>query len=199
MVGILASRIREKYHRPVIAFAQDGQGNLKGSGRSISGFHMRDALDLVTKRYPLLISKFGGHAMAAGLTIPETGMADFADAFEVVARELLTPADLAERIETDGALDAPELTFDFVQSINAQVWGQGFSAPSFTGRFRVLEQRVVGQNHLKLKLSLGSSTFEAMRFGSADALNTSIDAVFRPSINEFRGNATLQLVLDYVG
>ncbi len=199
VVGILASRIREKYHRPVIAFARDGLGNLKGSGRSISGFHMRDALDLVTKRHPTLISKFGGHAMAAGLTIPESGMADFASAFEVVARELLTPADLAERIETDGALDADELTFDFVQSIDAQVWGQGFSAPSFTGHFRVLEQRVVGQKHLKLKLSLGSSTFEAMRFGSADALNTSIDAVFRPSINEFRGNATLQLVLDYVG
>ena len=199
VVGILASRIREKYHRPVIAFAQDGQGNLKGSGRSITGFHMRDALDLVTKRHPELISKFGGHAMAAGLTIPESGMADFASAFEVVARELLTPADLAERIETDGALNADELTFDFVQSIDAQVWGQGFSAPSFTGHFRVLEQRVVGQKHLKLKLSLGSTTFEAMRFGSADALNTSIDAVFRPSINEFRGNATLQLVLDYVG
>ena len=198
VVGILASRIREKYHRPVIAFALDGQGNLKGSGRSISGFHMRDALDLVTKRHPALISKFGGHAMAVGLTIPETGIVDFANAFEVVARELLTPADLAERIETDGALDADELTFDFVQSIDAQVWGQGFSAPSFTGHFRVLEQRVVGQKHLKLKLSLGSATFEAMRFGSGDTLNTSIDAVFRPSINEFRGNSTLQLVLDYV-
>jgi single-stranded-DNA-specific exonuclease len=198
VVGILASRIREKYHRPVIAFAQDGQGNLKGSGRSIAGFHLRDAIDLVTKRHPALIHKFGGHAMAAGLTIPENGMTAFATAFEAVARELLTPTDLAERIETDGTLLANELTFDFVQAIDAQVWGQGFSAPSFTGRFRVLEQRVVGQKHLKLKVSLGSTTFEAMRFGSADALSASIDAVFRPSINEFRGQATLQLVLDYV-
>ena len=198
VVGILASRIREKYHRPVIAFAQDGQGNLKGSGRSIAGFHMRDALDLVTKRHPALIGKFGGHAMAAGLTIPESGIADFASAFEAVARDLLTPTDLAERIETDGTLAANELTFDFVQAIDAQVWGQGFSAPSFTGEFRVLEQRVVGQKHLKLKLSLGSSTFDAMRFGSNVALNSSIDAVFRPSINEFRGQSTLQLVLDYV-
>ena len=198
VVGILASRIREKYHRPVIAFAQDGQGNLKGSGRSIAGFHMRDALDLVTKHHPQLISKFGGHAMAAGLTIAETGMADFANAFDKVARELLTPADLAERIETDGMLDANELTFDFVQAIDAQVWGQGFSAPSFIGNFQVLEQRVVGEKHLKLKVSLGSTTFDAIRFGSADALNTSIDVVFKPSINEFRGNATLQLVLDYV-
>ena len=198
VVGILASRIREKYHRPVIAFAQDGQGNLKGSGRSVRGFHMRDALDLVTKHHPGIISKFGGHAMAAGLTIPESAMREFADAFEAVAQQLMTPADLAERIETDGTLNADDLTFDFVQSIDAQVWGQGFSAPSFTGNFRVLEQRVVGQNHLKLKLSLAGTTFEAMRFGSGDSLNTSIDAVFRPSINEFRGNATLQLVLDYV-
>ena len=198
VVGILASRIREKYHRPVIAFAQDGQGNLKGSGRSVRGFHMRDALDLVTKHHPGIISKFGGHAMAAGLTIPESAMRDFENAFESVARQLMTPADLAERIETDGTLNADDLTFDFVQSIEAQVWGQGFSAPSFTGNFRVLEQRVVGQKHLKLKLSLGGTTFEAMRFGSGDALNTSIDAVFRPSINEFRGQETLQLVLDYV-
>ena len=136
--------------------------------------------------------------MAAGLTIPESAMADFTHAFEAIARELLTPADLAERIETDGTLDADELTFDFVQSIDAQVWGHGFSAPTFTGNFRVLEQRVVGEKHLKLKLSLGGDTFEAMRFGSADALNTRIDAVFRPSINEFRGQSTLQLVLDYV-
>ncbi len=198
VVGILASRIREKYHRPVIAFAGDGQGNLKGSGRSIKGFHMRDALDLVTKHEPDLISKFGGHAMAAGLTIPEAAMADFAKAFETVARGLLTPADLAERIETDGALDAGDLDFSFVGAIDSQVWGQGFVSPSFTGSFRVVEQRVVGEKHLKLKIAMGPTTFEAMRFGSADALNSSIDAVFRPSINEFRGQKTLQLLLDYV-
>ena len=198
VVGILASRIREKYHRPVIAFASDGHGNLKGSGRSIKGFHMRDALDLVTKHEPALISKFGGHAMAAGLTIPESAMAAFVHAFEIVARGLLTPADLAETIETDGTLDASELDFGFVSAIDAQVWGQGFVSPSFTGAFTVVEQRVVGEKHLKLKINMGGTTFEAMRFGSADALSTSIDAVFRPSINEFRGQKTLQLVLDYV-
>jgi len=198
VVGILASRIREKYHRPVIAFAADGQGNLKGSGRSIKGFHMRDALDLVTKHQPELISRFGGHAMAAGLTIPESAMTAFAVAFESVAQGLLSPADLAERIETDGALDAGELDFGFVGAIDAQVWGQGFVPPSFTGSFRVVDQRVVGEKHLKLKISMGGNTFEAMRFGSADALSTSIDAVFRPSINEFRGQKTLQLLLDYV-
>ena len=198
VVGILASRIREKYHRPVIAFAADGHGNLKGSGRSIKGFHLRDALDLVTKHQPQLIARFGGHAMAAGLTITESAMAAFADAFETVARGLLSPADLAERIDTDGTLDAGELDFGFVSAIDAQVWGQGFAAPSFAGAFRVIEQRVVGEKHLKLKLQMGGSTFEAMRFGSADALSSRIDAVFRPSINEFRGQRTLQLVLDYV-
>ena len=198
VVGILASRIREKYHRPVIAFARDKNGELKGSGRSIRGFHMRDALDLVTKREPQLIAKFGGHAMAAGLTIAEAAMPDFTAAFEAAARSMLTPADLADRIETDGALGANEIDFAFVNSLDAQVWGQGFAAPSFIGHFRVAEQRVVGERHLKLKVVLGGIEYEAMRFGSADALNTSIDAVFRPSINEFRGSKTLQLVLDHV-
>lgn len=198
VVGILASRLREKTHRPVIAFAGDGAGNLKGSGRSIAGLHMRDALDLITKRHPQLITRFGGHAMAAGLTIPQTAMADFAKAFELVARELLSPTDLHERIETDGALNADELSFDFAVQIEEQVWGQGFAAPSFTGAFRVVDQRVVGEKHLKLKLSMGGTSFEAMRFGSPELLNPSIDAVFRPTINTFRGTASLQLMLDYV-
>jgi len=198
VVGILASRIRERTHRPVIAFARDGAGNLKGSGRSIGGFHLRDALDLVTKRDPSLISKFGGHAMAAGLTIAEAAMDDFSAAFEAVARRMLSPADLAERIETDGTLDGGELDFEFVNAIDAQVWGQGFVAPAFVGGFRVVEQRVVGEKHLKLKLAIGNTSFEAMRFGSPDSLPASIDAVFRPSINEFRGNRTLQLILDHV-
>ncbi len=198
VVGILASRIREKYHRPVIAFAADGQGNLKGSGRSIQGLHMRDALDLITKRFPNVITKFGGHAMAAGLTIPQHALVDFAKAFETVVRELISPAELHERIETDGAIDASDLTFDFVRGLEAQVWGQGFASPTFTGALKVVEQRVVGEKHLKLRVAMGGQTFEAMRFGSADALNTSIDAVFRPSINEFRGNKTLQLLVDFV-
>ena len=197
VVGILASRIREKYHRPVIAFAADGNGNLKGSGRSIQGLHMRDALDLVTKRHPGIITKFGGHAMAAGLTIPQNSLADFANAFESVVRDLLSPTDLMEQIETDGPLHADELTFDFVRSLESQIWGQGFAAPTFTGEFKVIEQRVVGEKHLKLKLSLDGTIFDAMRFGSPDALNTIIGAVFRPSINEFRGASTLQLMLDH--
>lgn len=198
VVGILASRIREKTHRPVIAFAADGAGNLKGSGRSIKALHMRDALDLITKRHPDLITRFGGHAMAAGLTIPQSALTDFAKAFEIVARQLLSPSDLNERIETDGALNAEELTFDFAVQIEEQVWGQGFAAPTFTGKFRVIDQRIVGGKHMKLKLSMGGAHFEAMRFGSAEPLNPSIDAVFRPSINVFRGAASLQLMLDHV-
>jgi single-stranded-DNA-specific exonuclease len=197
VVGILAGRIREKTHRPVFAFAPDSSGDLRGSGRSIPGFHMRDALDLVTKRHPEIISKFGGHAMAAGLTIPAAAFSDFREAFEAAARAMLSAADLAERIETDGPMTAAELDFDFVRGIEAQVWGQGFVAPTFTGAFRVLEQRIVGEKHLKMRVSLGGVAFEAMRFGSPESLPPGFDAVYRPSINEFRGNQTLQLILDH--
>ena len=198
VVGILAGRIREQTHRPVIAFARDGAGNLKGSGRSIGALHMRDALDLISKRFPDLIEKFGGHAMAAGLTIREAALPDFAKAFETVARELLTPTDLQEIIETDGTIDAVALDFDFVRSLESQVWGQGFVAPSYMGAFKVVQQRVVGEKHLKLKLHMGGKTFEAMRFGSADWLNTNFDAVFRPSINTFRGESVVQLMIGHV-
>ena len=198
VVGILAGRIREQTHRPVIAFAQDGMGNLKGSGRSIPALHLRDALDLITKRHPTLIEKFGGHAMAAGLTICESALPDFSNAFEAVARELLTPADLQEVTETDGALAAHELDFEFVRGLEAQVWGQGFVAPSYVGAFRLVEQRIVGEKHLKLKLSMGGETFEAMRFGSPDPLPASFDAVYKPAINTFRGNSVVQLTLEHV-
>jgi single-stranded-DNA-specific exonuclease len=198
VVGILAGRIREQTHRPVIAFAPDGMGNLKGSGRSIPALHMRDALDLITKRHPQLIEKFGGHAMAAGLTIREAAFTDFSNAFEQVARELLTLTDLQEQIETDGSLAAHELDFDFVQRLESQVWGQGFVAPSYIGSFRLLEQRVVGEKHLKLKLGLGGEVFEAMRFGSPDPLPASFDAVYKAGINTFRGNSVVQLTLDHV-
>ncbi len=199
VVGILAGRIREQTHRPVIAFARDvGSGMLKGSGRSIPALHMRDALDLITKRFPDLIERFGGHAMAAGLSIREAALPDFARAFEAIARELLTPTDLQERIETDGAIDAAALDFDFVRGLEAQVWGQGFVAPTYRGAFKVIDQRVVGEKHLKLTLNMGGETFEAMRFGSPDRLSPNIDAVFRPTINTFRGVSAVQLMLEHI-
>ena len=197
VIGILASRVKDKFHRPVIAFAQDNDGNLKGSGRSISALHLRDALDLVSKRHPQLILRFGGHAAAAGLTIPANALPAFQAAFERVTREWLSPTDLSRRIEVDGELSDDDIEMDFVAGMDREVWGQGFPAPHFQGAFRVLDQRVVGEKHLKLKVSQGGRTIEAMLFGQADRLPASIDAVYRPQLNEFRGETTIQLILSH--
>src|SRR5258706_119068 len=169
VVGLLASRLKDRYHRPVFAFAAESGGRLKGSGRSIAGFHLRDALDLVDKRHPGLLERFGGHAGAAGATLRAAGLEEFPIAFEAVAREMLTPADLAQRLETHGGLAAAERTADFAQLLKLQVWGQGFPEPRFRGRFAVETQRVVGEKHLKLTLELEGRRFSAIRFGSAQA------------------------------
>ena len=152
VVGILASRLKDKFHRPVIAFARANDGEIRGSGRSIAGLHLRDALDLISKRYPALIRKFGGHAAAAGLSIAETDFADFAAAFEQVSSELLSASDLAQRIETDGTLEPAEINLEVARLLDEQVWGQGFPAPQFNNDFIVQSQRVVGEKHLKLQL-----------------------------------------------
>lgn len=198
VIGILASRVRERYHRPVIAFAPDGQGNLKGSGRSIGTLHLRDALDLVSKRNPQLLQKFGGHAMAAGLSLKIDDYAKFVDAFEAAARSMLQPEDLALRVETDGELANADFNLDFVRETQKYVWGQGFAAPTFRGKFSVVSQRVVGEKHLKLKLQIAGSNaeIEALRFGSPDPLPPEIEGAFRLSRNEFRGNETLQLIFE---
>jgi single-stranded-DNA-specific exonuclease len=198
VVGLLAGRIKDKAHRPVIAFAPDGQGFLRGSGRSIAGFHMRDALDWVSKKHPDLIVRFGGHAMAAGLTIRETAFADFERAFEDVGTAWLNESDLALTVETDGTLSSNEIDFDFIRTLDKTVWGQGYPPPSFLGSMRVVDHRVVGEKHAKLKVLMGGMTYEAMRFGSPDKLPTAFDAVYRPTINEFRGTMTLQLTLDHI-
>jgi len=136
VIGILASRLKEKYHRPALVFADAGDGILKGSGRSIPGLHLRDALDLVTKQHPSLIIKFGGHAMAAGLSILERDFDMFQQAFDAVARELLTDADLQAVIETDGSLHGQEISLQTAQMLASQVWGQGFSQPVFFDDFK---------------------------------------------------------------
>src|SRR6185295_2839160 len=165
VVGIVASRLKDRYHRPVIVFARAGaDGELRGSGRAIAGFHLRDALDLIAKRAPGTIRRFGGHAYAAGLSLHETALARFADEFERVGREWLSPALLMRKIETDGALAAGELTLGLAQMCAGHVWGQGFPAPAFDAEFVVTEQRVVGDKHLKLALSLGERRFDAMLF-----------------------------------
>ena len=197
VIGILAARLRERFHRPVIAFAPGSDGEAKGSGRSIRGLHLRDALDLVSKRHPGLILKFGGHAAAAGLSIRVDDFDRFRDAFEDTVAGLLTPADLERIIETDGALPPTELTLDLAETLEGLVWGQGFAPPSFFDRFEVAEQRVVGGQHLKLKLRHGGRQVEAMRFGDPAPLPERIEAVYRLQVNEYNGNRSLQLVLEH--
>jgi len=197
VVGLLASRLKDRFHRPVFAFAADNDGKLKGSGRAIPGLHLRDALDLVAKRSPGLIERFGGHAAAAGATLHAGSLEAFGAAFESVSRELLSPADLEQRIETDGELSADEISFDFAAELRGFVWGQGFPEPRFAGRFSVEAQRVVGQKHTRLTLGLGGRRFTAMRFGEADPFPGAIDAVYRLDVNEYNGTESLQLIVEH--
>ena len=197
VVGLLASRLKDRYHRPVFAFAADGPERLKGSGRSIAALHLRDALDLVDKRHPGMIERFGGHAAAAGATLRAAALDGFRAAFEAVARERLAPGDLDPSLETDGELDPREMTFDFARQLRGHVWGQGFPEPRFIGRFRVEQQRVVGEKHLRLRLVCGDRRFPAIRFGSAEPLPDSVLAVYRLDVNEYQGESTLQLVVEH--
>jgi single-stranded-DNA-specific exonuclease len=195
VVGILASRLKDKFHRPTIAFARSSNGEIKGSGRSIAGLHLRDALDLVSKRHPTLINKFGGHAAAAGLSIAEADFDDFVAAFEKVSSELLSASDLAQRIETDGALDTDEMNLELARMLDEQVWGQGFPAPQFSDDFVVQNQRVVGEKHLKLRLSNRGKLIEAILFGHNEPLPEKIHAVYSLSVNEYNGTQSLQLIV----
>jgi single-stranded-DNA-specific exonuclease len=195
VIGILASRVKDRYHRPVIAFASAGDGTLKGSGRSIAGLHLRDALDLVSKRHPGLILKFGGHAMAAGLTIDEDGLDTFESAFEAVAQHLLSPADLDEVIEVDGELDGQSLDWSLASALERQVWGQGFPAPMFTGNFEVKQQKIVGERHLKLSLQglQHAGMVDAIYFGKQEFLPERVKLVYALQTNEFNGRQSIQL------
>jgi single-stranded-DNA-specific exonuclease len=195
VIGILASRLKDKFHRPVIAFARAQTGELKGSGRSIVGLHLRDALDLVSKRQPHLILKFGGHAMAAGLSIPEDALDAFRIAFETVVQEMLDSEALVRSIATDGELDKGEFSLRMARELQAQVWGQGFPEPLFKGEFRVQSQRIVGEKHLKLKLASPAGSFDAIRFFHADPAPDTVHAVYSLSINEYNGSETLQLIV----
>lgn len=198
VVGIVASRLKDRYHRPVIVFARaGGAGELRGSGRAIAGFHLRDALDLIAKRAPGLISRFGGHAYAAGLSLHETALDRFVDEFERVGREWLSPALLKRTIETDGALAADELTLGLARSCAAYVWGQGFPAPAFDAEFTVTAQRVVGDKHLKVALALGERRFEAILFQQTGPLPVRIRAAYRPEVNHYEGLDSLQLVIEH--
>lgn len=195
VIGILASRLKDRFHRPVITFAKAGDGEIKGSGRSIPGLHLRDALDLVAKRHPQLLQKFGGHAMAAGLSILERDFDTFRSAFEQVAQELLSPADLTQTVETDGSLAPQDFTLDTARSLKRQVWGQGFPQPLFEGEFTVQSQRIVGEKHQKLRLAGAGGNYEAIHFFSTEPLPPSVRAVYSLDINEYNGNVSLQLIV----
>lgn len=195
VIGILASRLKDKFHRPSIVFAPAGEGLLKGSGRSIPGLHLRDALDLVAKRHPHLLQKFGGHAMAAGLSLQAAHFAEFQQAFETVAQDLLSPSDLEKVLETDGELGAGDYSQDIAQRLSQQVWGQGFPEPVFEGVFRVVQHRIVGEKHLKLRLANDHVEIDAMHFFSTDVPPGEILAIYSLGINEYNGRTSLQLIV----
>lgn len=206
VIGILASRIKDKYHRPVIAFADAGNGEIKGSARSIKGLHMRDLLELVNSRHPGLISKFGGHAMAAGLTLKSGGFATFAKAYDDAVRELLKSEQLTGELWSDGELTPTELTLEIAQLLrNAGPWGQSFEEPLFDGYFKIIQQRIVGERHLKLVLETPCSTvmLDAIAFNVdlhtwPDATIQHARIVYKLDVNEYRGNFTLQLMVEQI-
>ena len=196
VIGVVASRLKDRFHRPTIVFARASDGELRGSGRSIPGFHLRDALDLVAKRASGVIRRFGGHAFAAGLTLDERSLPLFASEFECVARERLSPSALRHAVETDGELAPDELTLALAREIGAKVWGQGFPAPLFEGDFAVLEQRIIGGKHMRLVLSGPGARLQGVVFDDPGPIPERIRATYRPEVNRFQELESLQLVID---
>lgn len=197
VIGIVASRLKEKFYRPTITFAPAGDGLVKGSGRSIPGFHLRDALDLVSKRVPGLIDKFGGHAMAAGLTIRADALDSFRQAFEAVGRAWLTQAQLERVIETDGPLEDAYYSTTFIELMDGQVWGQGFAPPVFCDEFTVLSQRILKERHLKLLLERNGKRYDAIWFGQTAGLGDRARVAFRLDANEYNGVTKVQLLVEH--
>jgi len=198
VVGILASRLRERLHRPVFCFARATGGELRGSGRSIPGFHLRDCLDLVAKRAPGLILRFGGHAQAAGLTLREADFERLREALVQVAAETLPPEALTRTVQTDGGLSPSEMSLDLAQSLRGRLWGQGFPEPLFCDTFALESQRVVGGKHSKLKLAIDGRRLEAIRFNALDPLPPRFRAAYRLSVNEYNGMPSVQLTVEHV-
>ncbi len=197
VIGIVASRLKDKFYRPTITFAPGGEGLIKGSGRSIAGFHLRDALDLVSKHAPSVITKFGGHAMAAGLTIRAEAFDVFAAAFEAVGRDWLTQNQLERVIETDGSLEEAYFSTQFIELLDGQVWGQGFAPPVFCDEFRVLNQRILKEKHLKLMLEKDGRRYDAIWFGHADSLPDRAMVAYRLDANEYNGVTRVQLMVEH--
>ena len=196
VVGLVAARLKERIHRPVIAFAPTENGELKGSGRSIPGIHLRDALDLTAKALPGVVLRFGGHAMAAGLSIKPEGFKVFQAAFEEVIRSRCDASVFERVVLTDGGLAPDEITEALCQEIDEQIWGQGFEAPLFANEVNVLSQTLLKGTHLKMMLELGGSRFDAIFFRRKEPLASLTRIAYRPSVNEFRGRRTVQLVVE---
>jgi single-stranded-DNA-specific exonuclease len=197
VIGIVASRLKEKFFRPTITFAPAGDGWIKGSGRSIPGFHLRDALDLVSKRAPSLIDKFGGHAMAAGLSIRADAFDAFSAAFEAVGRAWLSEQQLERVIETDGPLEDMYYTTQFIELMDGQVWGQGFAPPVFCDEFRVVSQRILKERHLKLLLEKNGARYDAIWFGHTESIGDRARVAFRLDANEYNGVTKVQLMVEH--
>ena len=197
VIGLVASRIKEKYHRPTIAFARASDGELRGSGRSIEGVHLRDTLDLVTKRAPLLVHRFGGHAMAAGLTMPTSSYDAFVSAFEDATRTSCDRTLFERTITTDGALAANEVVLSLIEAIDSHVWGQGFPAPLFDNEFVVVEQRLVKDRHLKLVLDLDGRLLHGVWFSRTGQVPRTVRLAYRPVVDDYMGERRLQLVIEH--
>jgi single-stranded-DNA-specific exonuclease len=206
VIGILASRLKDRFHRPVIAFAAAGNGEIKGSARSVPGLHVRDCLEAVSARHPGLIRKFGGHAMAAGLTLAERDFAVFQACFDAEVGSHLGPDDLHGIVHSDGELAPDELTLELAELLRqAGPWGQHFPEPVFDGRFVVVSQRVVGETHLKLTVRAADAgaTVDAIYFGGAasgagDLTGREVQLAYRVDANEFRGLRSVQLVVEHL-
>ena len=199
VVGIIAGRLKDLHYRPCFVFASSqsqGQAVLKGSGRSIAGFHLRDALDAIAKRHPNLLLRFGGHAMAAGCTLLEDDLALFEMALQDIASEWLDAATLAQTLSTDGSLAQQYLRPDLVKELQSQVWGQGFAAPVFQDTVHVMSQKIVGEKHLSLKLQLHGQVVDAIWFGRTQSLPVQVTLAYRLDINHWQGMDKVQLQIE---
>ncbi len=201
VIGIVAGRLKDTLHRPTFVFAHSIDGTLKGSGRSIAGFHLRDALDLISKRHPLLLARFGGHAMAAGCSLVDgtpDALALFDGALREVAREWLDESTLIRRLRTDGPLAPSDFDAATIGAINAQVWGQAFEAPVFCDNVEVLGQRVVGEKHLKLRVRHGGEIRDAIWFSHLDSVAQHVRMAYRVTLDEYQGRARVQMVVEAI-
>jgi single-stranded-DNA-specific exonuclease len=196
IVGIVAGRVKDRWHRPTFVFARGADGLLKGSGRSIDGFHLRDALDLVSKRHPHLLVRFGGHAMAAGCTLQAEGFEAFALALQQVAGEWLDAATLSARRFTDGPLRPEWFDLPTVRSLQAQVWGAGFESPLFCDEAQVLQQRLVADKHLKLRVQLAGAQRDAIWFGRTEPLPARVQLAFRLGVDRYQGIERVQVFVE---